>query len=468
MFSRPHPRPHSVAAHPRRLRQFPLFVLALAASALVPALSPDAAAGTVEIKERLAIAPVWSGHPVNFALLTEGERQYVGYYDEQRRMTVACRKLGSSAWTTQTLPSSVGWDSHNYITLAFDREGQLHVVGNLHVTPLVYFRTEKPGDVTSLVRVARMTGQRESRMTYPQFIKDAHGGLVFTYRDGESGDGSTIYNRYDEKKRAWTRLLDRPLFDGEGARNAYPVGPVYGPDGYWHMTWLWRDGRDAETNHTLCHARSRDLSAWENAAGKPIRLPITFGLAGVVVDPVPVEGGIINGSGKIGFDQRKQPVISYHKFDDKGATQVYLARFENDAWRSRCITEWTHRWEPRGPGSIPFEVTASELQSAPGLGHFIVLANKVHGHQAVKIDPSSLRPLDRIRGDQLPDYVPPGLLGAPASGLVLKTTRDLNASRPGTRYLLRWETLPLNRDRPRDGPPPPPSQLELIGLSDSR
>jgi len=35
---------------------------------------------------------------------------------------------------------------------------------------------------------------------------------------------------------------------------------------------------------------------------------------------------------------------------------------------------------------------------------------------------------------------------------------------PGRRFILRWETLPANRDRPREQPWPEPSLLRVIEL----
>jgi hypothetical protein len=105
----------------------------------------------------LEVDKVWSGHPVGFSLLTVPPFQYVAYYDAERRMTVAQRRLESERWSYQRLPSTLGWDSHNAVTLAVDRAGQLHVAGNMHRTPLVYFRTTKVGDLATLA-AAPMTG----------------------------------------------------------------------------------------------------------------------------------------------------------------------------------------------------------------------------------------------------------------------------------------------------------------------
>ena len=67
-----------------------------------------AAAAEVVVEESLDICPVWAGHPVGFCLLTEGERQFVAFYDAERRLTVAARTLGESEWQLSGCPRV--WD----------------------------------------------------------------------------------------------------------------------------------------------------------------------------------------------------------------------------------------------------------------------------------------------------------------------------------------------------------------------
>ena len=78
-------------------------------------------------------------------------------------------------------------------------------------------------------------------VTYPGFFKNGEGHLCFRYRDGGSGDGSDFYNIYDPAAHSWRRLFDSPLFEGEGERSAYSSGPALGPDGYFHVLWMWRE-----------------------------------------------------------------------------------------------------------------------------------------------------------------------------------------------------------------------------------
>jgi hypothetical protein len=120
--------------------------------------------------EVIDLEPVWSAHPVGFSLVTHPPFQFAAYYDAERRMTVARRRLDSKEWTFHRLPSQLGWDSHNYVTLAIDSENHLHVAGNMHNVPLVYFRSDEPLDAGSLRPVTSMTGDREGRVTYPVFL----------------------------------------------------------------------------------------------------------------------------------------------------------------------------------------------------------------------------------------------------------------------------------------------------------
>ncbi len=189
-------------------------------------LSAAASAGEPKVLDVLDVAKVWSGHPVGFCLLTHGDRQFVAFYDSERRMTVAARKTSDPKWEFVRLDERVGWDSHNSITMAIDDDDQIHLSGNMHCVPLVYFRTTEPLDITSFERVSSMVGGNEKRCTYPKFFRGARNELIFTYRDGGSGNGNQIYNVYDHRKRTWKRLLDVALTDGRGKMNAYLRGPT--------------------------------------------------------------------------------------------------------------------------------------------------------------------------------------------------------------------------------------------------
>ncbi len=254
------------------------------------------------IVEQIEVDSVPADFPVRFAAVTRDESQYLAYYNKDRYLTVAARKLTDDHFQYRVLPSRVGWDSHNSITMTLDRAGCIHLSGNMHDDTLLYFKSASPGDIGSLERVFPMIREEdELRCTYPSFIKDAEGKLFFSYRTGGSGNGVTILNRYNEESKTFERLSRDPLFDGLGEMSAYKSGPRLGPDAYFHMVWLWRDTPDCETNHDLSYARSKDLLHWQalgqrrdNGTDHP------QGMAGIQWIPYHLEGessmGMFNSS----------------------------------------------------------------------------------------------------------------------------------------------------------------------------
>ena len=424
-----------------------------------------ATAATFQLAERLEVGPTWAGCPVGFALATHSNRQFIAYYDDNREMTLAQRDLSSSTWQFKRLPSKLGWDSHNYIAMTIDPEGYLHISGNMHAVPLVYFRSTKPLDIASVVPIHRMTDELEKRVTYPRFMTLQDNTLIFTYRDGGSGNGNQIWNRYDLKTKAWKRLIDSPLFDGQGKMNAYIHGPERGPDGIYHLAWVWRNTPACETCHTLSYARSRDLITWENINGKPVVLPIRLG-ADVVVDNVPVKGGLINSTFSLGFDTNSKPILTYTKHDEKGNTQLMNARYDGTSWSSVQASNWDYRWAPTGGGTIIGEIGVGAVEAQDGK----LVQNYSHtklGGGRWFLDEATLKPTGKAPGrDKLPGGVikversEPNMRLNSASDSLRKANDTLSCD--GFLYRLVWECLPANRDRPQPGGAPTPSKLRLL------
>lgn len=418
-----------------------------------------------EVLDTLEIDQVPSGFPVRFCLLTEGRRQYVAYYDQMHRMTVASRLLDSDEWVYKVLDTKIGWDSHNYITMAIDQDGQLHVSGNMHCVKLIYFRTQKPGDITTLKRYD-MTGEFEDRVTYPKFLANQKGELVYTYRDGGSGNGRRLYNIYDPNTSNWSRLLEKPLFDGKGLVNAYPMGPVHGPEGMFHVVWVWRQTPDCATNHNLSYVKSKDLIEWESVCGQKIELPITPDKKSLCVDPIPSGGGIINGGFRVLFDMNNRPVIAYHKSDQNSNMQIYAARFEDEKWVVRQLTEWDKPVEFSGHGSMGFiGISLGKLERVEEGILTVTYNHKDYGNGRVVIDEKTLQPIDK-KIKVVKEY--PQEMNRrqiKKDGFGIQRAGDSGSSGDeNVRYVLQWETLGKNHDRPRTDVEPKSSVLKLYKL----
>ncbi len=455
--------------------QFPLLPAVLTvflylSSANASCLAAEPERETWRIAEMFEVEPVWSGHRVGMSLLTAEDRQYVAYYDADRRMSVASRALGSDEWQIKKLPTSVGWDSHNSVTMALDRDGNLHVSGNMHCVPLIYFRTTTPGDVSTLTQFTSMVGDHEKRCTYPHFLYGNDGELIYIYRDGGSGNGMRLWNVYDETTRAWRRLIDTPVFSGEGKRNAYYVGPVRDAKGTYHMVWVWRDTPDCATNHDLSYARTDDLTHWTKSDGTPLELPMTLDTA-EIVDPVPVKGGLINGNTKIGFDKEGRGVLSYHKYDAEGKTQIYNAWLEEKGWAIYRTTDWDYRWEFSGGGCIGFEVSVGPVQ-VDALGRLVQHYRNPEEGGLFELDEETLKQLRPVQPTEprMPPEITrktstfPGMLVRVQSDLADSQGHSGRTSEDRSRYVLRWESRGVNRDRPFEGPIPPPSRLRVYKL----
>jgi hypothetical protein len=346
--------------------------------------------------------------------------------------------------------------------MAIDKEGFIHLSGNMHGAPLTYFKSTEPADISTLVQEAGMVGANENRCTYPKFLFTRDGELIFHYRDGSSGDGNEIFNIYSCGTKSWSRLLDTPLTNGQGLMNAYMSEPILMADNWYHVYWVWRDTPDCSTNHDLSYIKSPDLKKWYNAYGEPVTLPVTIDNKSIIVDPIPVRGGIINLAARLCLDENNNPFFAYHKYDSQGNLQFYVAHIENKMWVSKQITNWDYRWEFSGGGSIIFEVRLNDFKKRSD-GYFELS----YGH--VKYGTGTLLLNNKLNIC--------GIVNKPKSftqtlklegifpGLSMKTSADTGESgEQGIKYALKWETLPTNRDQARPEPWPEPSQLYLYKL----
>lgn len=410
-----------------------------------------------------AIDQVWSGHRVNAQMIQRGDHQFIVYYDASRQMSIAHRANQRTPWRYQKLPSFVGWDSHNYATVDVDERGYIHVMGNMHNDPLVYFRSRKPWDIRTLEQVEYLVdADRETRVTYPRFLHDRDGRLISIFRIGGSGDGKYYYHLFDTASQSWSLLHDKQFFDGEGERGAYYIGPDVGPDGRFHVVWVWRETPSAATNNNLSYARSADLVNWEDSNGNPISLPIIRS-TGEVVDPVPAFGGILNGQKRLGFDASGLPMISYYKHDAKGDTQIMLARKAGNGWSIHQISEWTgtNQSLDRG-GSLNVSILVRDAPYVASDGTIRVRVIKEGKFVEYSIDPASNRVLEigtyssnptqvtAVRDNpQLTQYI------VRAEGVPPESTSD---------FYLSWEANPPNQDQARQDIPPP-STLRLYKVA---
>ncbi len=176
-------------------------------------------------------------------------------------------------------------------------------------------------------------------------------------------------------------------------------------------------------------------------------------------------GGLLNGV-KLSFDAQDRPMIAYHKFDAEGNTQLYAARLEGGKWAIRQTTKWRHRWYFKGGGCIRCLVSYSGLSLAPD-GRNLVQSHShwEEGGARRLLDADSLQPIGKApSGPQWPAAV--RKLESDLPGMRVNTR---TVEHDGVTFVLRWETLGVNRDRPRPKDQiPPPSRLLLCSFRRGR
>lgn len=424
------------------LKRAVLFLLLLVTGGLAFSAASAPPAQTFRL---LAVDRVWSAHHAGFDIVRGKDRLFIAYYDANRQLTLASCNLKGQAWTYYKLDSWLGWDGHNSVALGLDKAGDLHIAANMHADRLTYYRTATPGEIRTAEKIATLTDpQLEQRVTYPMFLRDTKGELVFKYRSGASGNGNEVYVGYDSVTKIWRLLQGGAFVDGEQRRNAYFSGPVLGPDGWFHLAWVWRDSPDASTNHDLSYARSKDLISWKRSDGRPYILPITYSTA-EIVDPVPVGHGLLNGNVGLGFDGSGRVLIAYHKYDANGQIQVFLARRDDAGWTSSQITSWRNfGWEFGGKGSFQPRLSVAGPSMLPDGNIAIPIVRDLVSYRLV-VAPQTLKLMQEVQVDNLASKLARQM--AVPEGMEIRTAVE-KWSRSSDPFFLAWSTRPSNRDVP--------------------
>lgn len=341
-------------------------LLPLVAAAGLAGCALGPAPGEVRVVD---VGPGWARNSVNAvvfrrnALVSHGDWQYIAYYDDQARVVLGKRRLGSTQWALQTTPyRGNARDAHNSISLMVDGAGYLHLAWDHHNSPLRYARSREPGSL-ALSEPLPMTGRHERSVSYPEFHRQPDGGLLFLYRDGGSGRGNLVINRYDPATQAWTRLHDK-LISGEGQRNAYWQAHQ-DARGTLHLSWVWRESPDVASNHDLAYARSRDGGlTWERADGRPYALPITAASAEYAAR-IPPGSELINQT-SMAADRDGEPYIaSYWRSADSAVPQYRVVYRSGGAWRQLALDFRRLPFSLSGGGTKAIPIARPQLMLDP-------------------------------------------------------------------------------------------------------
>ena len=259
----------------------------------------------------------WAGNSINTvvfrknSLVTHKDVQFISYYDADGFVVLGKRKLREQTWELKrTAYKGNIKDAHNSISIAVDGKGYLHMAWDHHNHPLRYVKSKEPLSL-QLTEKMPMTGKDESKLSYPEFYHLPNGDLLFFYRDGGSGNGNMVMNRYDVATQQWSRVQTN-LIDGEGKRNAYWQACVVAK-GTIHVSWVWRESPDVASNHDMSYALSKDGGrTWQKSTGEVYQLPIKMSTAEIVCT-IPQSSELINQTSMTTDAEGNAIIASYWK-----------------------------------------------------------------------------------------------------------------------------------------------------------
>lgn len=298
----------------------------------------SASAGSAQNSRVVEVAKGWASNSVNTVVFRKSSLtsfkgyQFIAFYDSLGHVVLGKRKNGSANWQLKTTNYKGNVrDAHNSISIMVDGDGILHMAWDHHNTRLRYCRSRWPFSL-ELTEEMPMTGVQETKLSYPEFYRLPDGDLLFFYRDGGSGNGNMVINRYSRKERIWARVQTN-LLDGEGRRNAYWQSYVDGK-GIIYLSWVWRESPDVASNHDLCFAKSTDGGlTWEKSTGEKYTLPINAANAEYAWT-IPQKSELINQTSMHADKKGNIVIATYWRSAGDSVPQYQLVYRLKDGWKN--------------------------------------------------------------------------------------------------------------------------------------
>lgn len=333
-------------------------------SHLLPVLLAGGASAAPAV-ETVPLGEGWARNSVNAVVfrtstMSHGDIQYTSFYDPDGNMMLAKRDHGSTNWEVRrTQYKGNVRDAHNSISIGVDGDGVLHVAWDHHDHPLRYARGVAPGSL-ELTEKMPMTGRNESKVSYPQFYRLPDGDLMFLYREGGSGRGDAMLNRYRVESGKW-EAVQHPLVSGEGRRNPYLNTMAVDSQGGLHISWVWRESPDVASNHDLCFAYSRDGGAtWVNSANESYELPIVVDSAEVAWE-IPQGSELINQTSMATGPDNRPVIATYWRDRDSRVPQYRVVWFDGGEWKMSQVGERSEPFSLSGGGTKRIPISRPQV-----------------------------------------------------------------------------------------------------------
>ncbi|WP_231729773.1 BNR repeat-containing protein [Pedobacter sp. Leaf176] len=307
----------------------------------------------------------WANNSVNAvifrknSLVTYQNYQYAAYYDVEQFVVLAKRKTGGKTWQIRkTQYRGDATDAHKSISIIVDGSGFIHVAWGQHNNGLNYAKGIAAGSLQLGEKLA-MVSEKENKVSYPEFYKLPAGDLLFFYRDGGSGNGNLMINRYSVKSKSWMRVQSG-LIDGEGKRNAYWQVAI-DKSGTLHLSWVWRESPDVASNHDLCYAKSLDGGlTWQTSSGEKYNLPIIESNAEYALK-IPQKSELINQTSMYADANGNVFIASYWSDIHNPIPQYRIVFNDGDGWKVNTLSFRKTSFSLSGGGTKKIPISRPQI-----------------------------------------------------------------------------------------------------------
>jgi hypothetical protein len=307
----------------------------------------------------------WASNSINTVVFRKNsvvsykQYQFTAYYDSLGNVVLAKRKLGTDKWEIKTTSKKGNIkDAHNSISIMVDGDGYLHMSWDHHGNQLRYCKSFTPLSL-DINDNESMTALNEKSVSYPEFYKFNNGDLLFLYRDGASGKGNLVINKYSLKEKKWKQLQSN-LIDGEGKHNAYWQACIDNKDAI-HISWVWRESPDVSSNHDMNYAKSEDGGiTWKKSSNEAYSLPINIANAEIAW-AIPQKSELINQTSMVVDDNGNPIIATYFKISPSNIPQYQLVYLDKGKWGCNQVSTRTTSFSLSGAGTKKIPIARPQV-----------------------------------------------------------------------------------------------------------
>ena len=266
------------------------------------------------------------------------------------------RRSPDGSWTRGCLKSAPGSGcvvygddvGHNQPSIAIDGDGYIHAFVSMHNDNWRYYRSDAPGDVTTMVNRSAELPDQGLRYTYPNLAKAQNGDVYLIIRVYPTwpGPGYGRLFRWSNSAKTWARVA---TFAADSDWIVYPNDVAGTSDGRIHIGWEWAYGGANGLRHLGSYlVYDPATGQFRNAAGTVVNAPATTA-SPVVYRPLgPHENppGCRKPSSCPGVQSAKlainpstgRPLVAYrYRSNHNYPFRVWLAEWTGSSWANSLV-----------------------------------------------------------------------------------------------------------------------------------